>query len=180
MFHVDQVSKNLWDQCQITVNNMNLSKSSQIHLDVKDAYKIINEAIGHDQEAVEFVKLYAEYIHAVDDIIDEGKNPKLILDTFNLATALFSSPFWHKHKDQLLIVDFLINNQYADVVSWEKSNDKWKRREAKALSHVGYNMLFAVIIVVAGRNKLREVSEKFRAWAHYKHLSDSEFNQELD
>lgn len=157
------------------------TKSSQVIDDVKESYKIIHDYISHDIEALQFVDLYAKYIHAIDDIVDESFNPELIVSTFNLAANIYSLPFWIKHHNELLVVVNLMSNQYSDVVGWEKSNDKWKRREAQALSHVGYNMLFAVVLLVAGYGALRECSSKFRAWSHFTHLEHSpEFKNELD
>jgi len=152
----------------------------QVEVEVKEAYKIIHNYIQHDIEAMQFVELYAKYIHQIDDIIDEDKKDELIINTFNLATCVFTTPFWIKHHEKLFLIDVLINNQYADVVKWESAEELWKRRDAKALSHVGYNMLFAVVLIVAGYPALRECSSKFRQWAHYKHLEDSEFKGELN
>lgn len=127
------------------------------------------ELIKHDPDACSFILNYGEYVEAIDDIIDEEKNPELILKTFNLAMQLFSSPFWIKYHQQLMLVDTLINNQYADSVEWEKSNEQWKKDDAKCMSHVGYDMFFAVVCLVAGRDALRSISSKFRHWAHIKH-----------
>lgn len=156
-------------------------KLSKASAETREAYKEILELIGHDEEACKFMDLYAQYIHLVDDVIDvEKKDPELILKAFNMSTLVFSTPFWLKYSQQLLVVDVLINNQYADSVEWESSGDKWKRRDARCLSHCGYNMFFAVVLLVAGREGLRKISAKFRQWSHIKHLNDSEFKSELE
>lgn len=148
-----------------------MTQLNQAKEDAKKCYEIIYEAIKHDNEAVEFMHLYAEYCHLIDDIIDEPFSAARILKTFNFATLLYSQPFWIRNKDALILVDCLINNQYADSVSWEKSNDEWKRQHAQALSHAAYNMMFAIVLIVAGYDKLREISEKFRTHSHLKHLN---------
>lgn len=131
--------------------------------------------LSHDegQDILEFLSFYQDYIHAVDDLIDEKFCPELLGKVNSFACVCFSSNLWRKHCDKLFFVEQLINNQYYDSVLWEqKENAEWKRKDAKALSHAGYNMLFAIIYHFFGREKLREFSSRFREKTHLKHLLD--------
>lgn len=124
-------------------------------------------------EIFEFLSAYQDYIHSVDDMIDEGFTPELLGKINNYAVICFSTTFWRKHCSELFLVEQLINNQYYDSVMWEHSNEEWKRKDAKCLSHSGYNMFFGIIYLFFGREKLREYSIKFREQTHLKHLNDN-------
>jgi hypothetical protein len=58
------------------------------------------------------------------------------------------------------------------MVEWELSEIEWKRRDARALNHCAYNMLFAVIILECGDAALRKISVRFREHAHERHIND--------
>lgn len=141
----------------------------KVKLEVKEAYQEIYDLIGHNNEACKFVLMYGDYVEMIDDIVDEPKNPALILKAFNHAMALFSLPFWIQNHQALILVDCLINNEYADSLEWEKSEEGFKQADAKVMSHCGYNMMFAVVLLVSGYEGLRKISAKFRQWAHLKH-----------
>ena len=119
-------------------------------------------------DAYEFVDLYRGYIHLIDDIIDEPnfKTPEHILKLTALASRVFTCKFWLTYGHALIVTEQLINNTYADSVIWEKSTLRYQTTAADTLRHTGLDMFFAVILIVFGRDILREVSAEFREQCH--------------
>lgn len=123
-------------------------------------------------EAIAFVIHYGNYLEMVDDLVDEPKDVELIGRTISMASDLFSCNYWQKNCAQLWLVEKLTHRTCFDSVAWENAEEGWKRRDARCLSHAGYNMLFAVIQLEAGTEALRKISLRFREQAHLKHLHD--------
>lgn len=126
-------------------------------------------------EACEFVNNYRDYIHGIDDIVDgDIKDSESILRIFSLGSRLFSSDFYHRYRQYLYPIEVLINNTYADSCLWEKDDINWKRRDAGVLRHTGIDMFLFVVFIIAGRDKMREISEKFRTQCHEFHMTKEE------
>lgn len=132
----------------------------------------LTELFQDKSEACEYLHLYGQYIELVDDLVDEEPQVDRVQEATKYAALIGNCSYWNKWKGYLYLVERLIHNTYFDSVIWEKSNTDWKRKDAKCLSHVGYNMLFAVILIEFGEDKLREYSIRFREHAHLKHLND--------
>lgn len=132
----------------------------------------ITELFSEKPEACQFIKLYGEYIELIDDLVDEIVSPMMVEKQTRLGALISSHPYWDKNKAILYLVERLIHNAYFDSVKWEDAQEEWKRRDSKCLSHSGYNMLFAVILIEFGEDKLTELSLRFREHAHKKHLKD--------
>lgn len=116
--------------------------------------------------AFEFICLYLDYCHMVDDLVDEDKNIERINDTVSQASRVFNCSYWKQYGNSLLLVDRLIHNKYFDCVTWEHSEEQWKNEHARVLNHCGYDMLFAVILIEFGEGKLNELSLDYRNFAH--------------
>ena len=125
-------------------------------------------------EAAAFVIAYRDYIHDIDDIIDEGakRSSENILRVFARASALFTMPFWQMYGRQLLLVEQTINNTFTDSVEWEKSDVPWKINDSNVLRHCGIDMFYAVILLILGRDALRTISSDFRRQAHLLHTNE--------
>jgi len=132
----------------------------------------LTELFKDRTEAYEFLVLYGEYGELVDDLVDEVVLPEMVEKTARLVHAVNNHTYWIKWKHVLHIVERLIHNTYFDSVKWESANEEWKRRDAKVLSHCGYNMLFAVILIEFGEETLAKYSLRFREHAHLKHIND--------
>lgn len=119
-------------------------------------------------ETLEFIVLYREYIHAIDDLIDCPKRPtsEELLAVFAKASRLFSTTFWIKHSNLLIVTEQLANNTYADSVLWEDSAIASLRTASDTLRHSGLDMFFGAILITLGRDKLREWSTRFRSQCH--------------
>lgn len=126
---------------------------------------------GHD-EAIQFVHLYGEYCEVMDDLVDEDKSINRIEKAGRLRMDISVHPYWLKWCGQLAIVERLIHNQYFDMVIWESADEEWKQRDARALNHCAYLMLFAIIMIEFGDETLKKFSLRFRNHAHERHLED--------
>lgn len=123
---------------------------------------------GHP-DARNFVLLYTKWCHMIDDLIDDNStnnNPEYILALCAHAGELYSCNFYRTYHALLYPVDFLINNTYADSVKWERSNEAYKQIASDTLRHTAVDMILLVITILYGREKLRELSPKFREFAH--------------
>ena len=123
-------------------------------------------------EALIFLRDYVTYCHLVDDMVDETKDIDRIRRCTTYATCLYSSDYWARNRQTLYAVDRITHNQYFDAVTWEHSEEEWKRRDARALNHCGYNMLFAVILLEFGEDAMNQWSIKYREYSHLKHKDD--------
>lgn len=136
--------------------------------------KYLEEVLKPHPEACEFTHLYRDYVHGIDDLIDGEKRPtsEELLKMFSLASQLFTTAFWRLHGPSLLILEQTINNEYADSVLWETDAMEWKRTDSRVLRHSGISMFYAVLLLTVGREKLREVSAKFRENCHLLHMDE--------
>ena len=143
-----------------------------------EAYQIIQvklkDIFKDHPDAWKFTTLYGEYIHAIDDMIDNNTwNPESLLKITRLAIDVYSCDFYRVNAQHLAPIAKSNNNCYADVVKWEKEPDGSLLFEAAShLRHCGYEMFLAVVELVAGYDKMREMSSEFRSYAHYKHSMD--------
>lgn len=133
----------------------------------------IESILAKNQEAARFVVAYGEYIEMIDDCVDEPKDVELLNKMTATAQLLFSSNYWRRNADYLGLIEQTIHTVYFNVVEWEQSDEAWKRRDAKALSHVGYFMLFAILLLETRDPKLvQRLSLKFMERAHLMHIQD--------
>lgn len=130
----------------------------------------LNAKAGKD--CINFILGYGAFIELYDDYIDKDKGDISIHTLKDKLVDLFSANYWLRNAPSLYLVEKLIHLQFADVVKWETSNVEWMRRDAKALSHCGYNMLFAIIILELGLEVAQEFSSQFRQTCHAIHLED--------
>lgn len=119
-----------------------------------------------------FCLSYVMLQHLIDDVVDEPKDIRRTTEAFSLARMIWSSPLYLKWKTALDVVDELANDAYECSEIWKDSTEEWKRVHADVLRHQGYNIFFAIIYLECGRNALKEVSQHFREYSHYKHLED--------
>lgn len=136
----------------------------------KELMEVLYKELRDHKEALDFVIEYRNYIHMIDDIIDEDRSNEKLLEAFAKASEIFSMPFWRKHAHLLVMIEQSINNTYADSTQWEKSDVEWIKRDASVLRHSGIDMFFSVINLVCGREKLRDISSAFRQQAHRLHM----------
>ena len=150
-----------------------------VNMEKKQLFELrehIRDILRNYPDALNFLFAYIDYIHAIDDIIDEPdkrNDDAFILRTFAMSAQIFAFPFYRQFGDKLALIDNIINNEFADTLIWGQSSEEWKRRHADVMRHCGYNMFYAVVWICCGYDKMREISAKFREWSHYKHLNDN-------
>lgn len=126
----------------------------------------IQEFFKERKDAFYFLCQYVQYIHCIDDCVDEPNAGERTITLTELAAKTFNSPYWLKYQQNLIIVERLVHNAYFDSVVWENSQEEWKKRDAKVLNQRGYDMIFAVMLIEFGEDKLREFSSRFREYSH--------------
>lgn len=122
----------------------------------------LNRICKGNQEAIEFLFLWREYVHRIDDIIDEKKDFEFILTTFASAVMLYSHPFYIKNLLALRQQVINITSAYADSVKWENSTIDWQKNFADHYRHVGAEMLIAVASIVGGYENARSIATELR------------------
>lgn len=137
------------------------------HINTQLMTRLAEELVNHP-ETLEFISFYRNYIHAIDDLIDNKERPTAeeILNVSAQASRLFSTQFWINHSNLLIVTEQLVNNTYADSVKWENSALQDQRVAADTLRHSGLDMFYAALLITLGRDKLRELSPLFREQCH--------------
>lgn len=130
----------------------------------------IDEVLRDFPDAKNFLLAYCEYTHSIDDIIDDKiTSSDVILKTFNQSANIFNCNFWRQNASQLFLIEKLINLDYGLSVKWEKSDEAWKRNQADVLRNAGNMMTFAVILLIAGYDKAKELIPLIREHSYYRH-----------
>ena len=133
----------------------------------------INVILDKDPSAKSFVLEYTQYVHMIDDLIDEGiKSHENLISVFYKASQVFSNDFYRRYCHMLFTVNALITNTYSDIVRWEKSEVNWKVSYADSARHCALDMFYAVILILGGMETLRNISIRFREHCIVNHLSD--------
>lgn len=139
--------------------------------DVNDLERVKSICLG-DEEAMHFLLTWAEYCHALDDIVDGDRtDPEHIIRTAGmLPVVLFTHSFFLRSvqiASALRQVALLVANTYADSVAWERSASEWKRRHADVMRHAGNEMVFAVAQIVGGYDHARKLSAAQREVCYF-------------
>jgi len=151
------------------MQNLELPEIKQSELVVLE----VEQLLSTRPEALEFLTLYGEYCHVMDDLVDEAVTPEMVDKSGLLRMKISLCEYWKKHQRHLWVVERLIHHTYFDCVKWERSTEEWKRTHAKALSHCSYNMLFAVLLLEFGSEVLQKYSLRFREFSHLRHINDT-------
>lgn len=132
----------------------------------------VKEIFQDQPLAAEFIRLWTELVHLLDDVIDEPNDSERTLLVQYITKCLYSHPFYIANQVGLEMVTTLVDNTYADSVLWENSGEEWKIMHADSLRHCAYDVFYAVVYILKGRAFLRKFSLKFREYSHKKHLND--------
>jgi hypothetical protein len=134
----------------------------------------LNRCCLGNQEAMEFLMLWRDYVHDIDDIIDCDKDNEKILATFAHAAIIYSHPFYLRNILALRQLVLNCTNAYADSVMWEQSTTEWHRTFSDVYRHFGSEMVLAVATICAGPNAythLRAISPELRNICYLEHHS---------
>jgi len=146
---------------------------------MNEAERIAKACCG-DPQAMEFIALWAEYCHAIDDIVDQENTcaEHIIRTCGPLPVMLCTHPFFVRtpmHAVALRQVMLLVANAYADSVAWERSASDWQRNHSDVLRHAGNEMIFAVAQICGGYEHARKISLEQRTVCHLnQHANDKE------
>ena len=133
--------------------------------------------LGHNPEAIDFIKLHNEFVHAADDVVDEHDLPRMTkCRSFLLAWKYYNHPYFLKNADKGLRMVSLLNHiDYENSVKWEISGDPEQLKAASILRHTSISILFAVLIIECGVDVANEVASDFREHTLEAHKDDKEF-----
>jgi len=120
-------------------------------------------------DAMDFLTLWSDYVHGIDDLIDEVTEPEFRIGLFAQALNLYNHPFYLKHRERLYPVILSCTNLYADSVAWEKSDDEWRRQFSDWARHGGAEMVLAVAGIVGGYRHMRSISLELRTVNYQEH-----------
>lgn len=121
-------------------------------------------------EAMEFVILWTNYCHMVDDIVDGDKlSSEHVIETFAKAVEVFSCPFYLRNIMALRQLTLNIAIAYNDSVKWEVSPTTWQKNQADVYRSFGSEMWIAVATIVGGYEHARNVSAKIRTDCYTEH-----------
>ena len=123
----------------------------------------LQRACLSNAEAMDFLQRWVDYIHGIDDLIDEQTNAEFRIGLFIRALEIYNHPFYLKHRLTLNPVILNTTNLYADSVAWEQSEVAWQREFADYARHGGGEMVMAVAGIVGGYPHMRAISQEFRA-----------------
>jgi len=138
-----------------------------------DAYaEFIAKYLGANPDAVLFVLAYTSYAHAIDDIVDNEipqdlcRN-QLLLRVLRMAPVLYANPFYLSHINMLYPLIILAHDNYVESLTYEHSNEQWKKALSDYLRQNVNEVILACIEIVGGyaqkvgaANVLRELAYK--------------------
>lgn len=136
--------------------------------------RALNRCCCGNKEAIEWLLLWRDYVHDIDDIIDGDKQgPEIVLSTFAAAATLYSHPFYLRNLLALRQIVYNCTNAYADSVAWEKSDTAWQREFSDHYRHFGAEMVLAVASICGGYAHMRSISLELRVICYLEHHTPS-------
>ena len=134
---------------------------------------LMEQAANGNRGAHEFLVLWNQYCHAIDDLIDSAERPAAedVLAVFMQAAVLYSHPFYAAHSANLLPIVATVTNTYADSVRME-SMEGWPKQAADVLRFCGNDMVCAVAFITGGYRHMRDLSGRLRYVSQQEHHDD--------
>ena len=127
------------------------------------AEQLVRRACLNNEEAMQFLLLWSNYVHGIDDLVDEKTDAEFRIGLFIQALELYNHPFYLKHRLTLNPIIVLVTNLYADSVAWEQSAEAWQQAFSDHARHAGAEMVLAVAGIVGGYPHMRRLSAETRA-----------------
>lgn len=144
-------------------------------------WQALERCCNGNREAMEWLCLWRQYVHAIDDIIDGkpelgsagARAPEFILATFAQAIFLYSHPFYLKNIAALRQLVVNCTSAYADTVAWENSSEEWQREFADHYRHFGAELVLAVAGLCAAPGQayatMRAIAPELRTVCYLEH-----------
>lgn len=120
-----------------------------------------------NESAWQFVELFAERSHQLDDIIDGDKeltDEQLIEAELAWMLALSKNPFYTAHQGFLMPLLIMSCNAWLDANKWEKSENQVKRVHSDVLKSYYHEVMFSVVYLCGGWKALREFTTLHREY----------------
>lgn len=134
---------------------------------MRDFYSTI---CGENKSALEWICLFHDYMHEVDDIIDENDwNPERVMKCLIMANDVYSHSFYLEHWKRLQCSILSATSVYCDSIKWERSTDLWKRQFAEVTRHAGNEVVHVVALICGGYENVRKISAAMLAAAFIYH-----------
>lgn len=125
----------------------------------KAAKLLYRQAANGDVEALNFLLLFHDYAHRIDDFIDESKrDPEELLAILAYANILYSTPFYSRNAGRLHLVVAGLTNAFGDSLAWAGNTETWKSEWADKLRFAGNDMVLAIAMICGGFKHMRELS----------------------
>lgn len=126
----------------------------------------------NNAQAMEWLSWWREYVHLIDDIIDEDlaecgtrsaeRGVKRGTERVNrmgiLALQLYTHPFFRQHEASLKQLIVNITVAYELSVEWETSEMDWRRVWSDHYRHAGVEMVIAVAGICGGYEHARSIA----------------------
>lgn len=127
-----------------------------------------------NREAMEWLTLWRQYVHAIDDIVD-GDTPgtEPLLASYALAISVYTHPFFLKNISGLRQIALNCTNAYADAELFKKGEPAWQREFADHYRHFGAEMVLAVASICGGYAHMRSLSAELRVICWHEHHTPS-------
>ena len=123
--------------------------------------------------AVDFLAIWNEYCHWVDDVVD-GDTKSTRAEVFVLgmmkSSAVYMHPYFRKYQSDLypLIVDAA--NAYLDSVIFEEERkDNWKNAFGDVLRTAGNNLYIRIVGLLSNWEVSRKISPMIREASYNQH-----------
>lgn len=129
----------------------------------------LSRACAGNAEAMQWLSLWREYVHAIDDIEDEETTAEFRQRVYVIALELYTHPFFKANELRLKQVVLNCTNAYADSLAWEKSEVKWQAEFADHYRHFGAEMVIAVAQICGGYDHARGISLELRRTCWLEH-----------
>lgn len=118
-------------------------------------------------DAWEFVRVFCERCHYLDDLIDEpgaAVDGQLIERELEWLLTLSTNPFYLKHSSSILPVIFMGHNAWLDSNAWAKSDSEVKRVHSDVIKSHYHEVVFLVVYLCAGWSGLRAFTKIHREY----------------
>lgn len=125
------------------------------------------EIAAADTDAAEFLRVFQEKAHLVDDQEDHDEPTPLErvaeVETAWLVT-LASNPFFTRNSNILTPTIVLGLNAWVDATKWSISTLREKRRAVDVLKGYYHEVAYLVAFLTGGQGHMRAMSEKYRSY----------------